>query len=69
MSYQYDFIVVGAGIAGIAIAELLQRSGKKVLLLEAESKLASLHHHNIKAGFTLEGFMQFFLLQRLLSHL
>jgi len=42
MSYQYDFIVVGAGIAGIAIAELLQRSGKKVLLLEAESKLASL---------------------------
>ncbi len=41
MPDNYDFAVVGAGIAGIAIAELLQRSGKKVLLLESENKLAS----------------------------
>ena len=41
MAEEYDFAVVGAGIAGIAIAELLQRSGKKVLLLESEGKLAS----------------------------
>jgi hypothetical protein len=38
---KYDFAVVGGGIAGIAIAELLQRSGKKVILLEAEDRLAS----------------------------
>jgi len=31
----YDFIVIGAGIAGIAIAEILQRAGKHVLLLES----------------------------------
>jgi hypothetical protein len=31
----YDFTVIGAGIAGIAIAEILQRAGKRVLLLEA----------------------------------
>jgi glycine/D-amino acid oxidase-like deaminating enzyme len=37
----YDFIVVGAGIAGLAIAELLQRSGRAVLLLEAESKICA----------------------------
>ncbi len=30
-----DFIVVGAGIGGLAVAELLQRSGRSVLLLEA----------------------------------
>jgi glycine/D-amino acid oxidase-like deaminating enzyme len=34
----YDFAVVGAGIAGLAIAELLQRSGRSVLLLEAGDK-------------------------------
>lgn len=37
----YDFLVVGGGIAGISIAELLQRSGKKVLLLEAKDSLFS----------------------------
>lgn len=37
----YDFLIVGGGIAGISIAELLQRSGKQVLLLEAEDSVFS----------------------------
>lgn len=38
---KYDFIVIGAGIAGVAISELLQRSGKRVLLLEEQDKVCS----------------------------
>ena len=37
----YDWIVVGGGISGIAIAEILCRGGKSVLLLEKNDKLAS----------------------------
>lgn len=37
----YDFVVVGAGIAGLAIAELIQRSGRSVLLLESESQICT----------------------------
>ena len=37
----HDFIVVGGGIAGLAIAELLQRSGRGVLLLEARERLCA----------------------------
>jgi len=35
----YDLVVVGAGIAGLAIAEIFSRSGQKVALLEKNSKV------------------------------
>ncbi len=48
MNNKYDYIVVGGGIAGLASAELLSRSGHKVLIIEKSSKLcqeASASHH------------------------
>jgi glycine/D-amino acid oxidase-like deaminating enzyme len=44
----YDFVIVGAGIAGLAIAELFSRSGLKVALLEKNPRIcqeASGEHH------------------------
>lgn len=38
---EFDWIVIGAGAAGISIAEILSRLGLKVLLLEKNPKLAS----------------------------
>ncbi len=38
-SFAYDFAVVGGGIAGLAIAELLQRSGASVVLIEKNDTL------------------------------
>ena len=38
---KYDWIVAGAGIAGISIAEILCREGKSVLLIEKNSQIAS----------------------------
>lgn len=35
----FDFVVIGGGIAGIAVAELLQRSGREVLLIEKSDRL------------------------------
>ena len=37
----YDWIVIGGGISGISVAEMLVREGKAVLLLEKNDKLAS----------------------------
>ncbi len=37
----FDWIVVGGGIAGISIAEILSRNGNSVLVLEKNPKLAS----------------------------
>jgi hypothetical protein len=37
----YDWIVIGGGVSGIAISEILSREGKSVLLLEKNDKLAS----------------------------
>jgi len=38
---KYDWIVVGAGISGIAVAEILCREGKSVLILEKNDQVAS----------------------------
>ena len=38
---KYDWIVVGGGISGITIAEILCRDGKSVLLLEKNKQLSS----------------------------
>ena len=45
---KFDLIVIGAGIAGLSIAEIFSRSGQKVLLLEKNIKIcqeASGAHH------------------------
>ena len=38
---EYDWIVVGGGISGISVAEILCREGKSVLLLEKNETLAA----------------------------
>jgi len=38
---KYDWIVVGGGIGGIALAEILSREGLSVLVLEKNATLAS----------------------------
>ncbi|MDB0021060.1 FAD-dependent oxidoreductase [Candidatus Pseudothioglobus singularis] len=38
---KYDWIIVGGGISGISLAEILCRGGKSVLLIEKNEKLAS----------------------------
>ena len=38
---EFDWIIVGGGVSGIAIAEMLSREGKAVLLLEKNDSLAS----------------------------
>ena len=38
---KFDWIVVGGGIAGISIAEILTRQGHSVALVEKNKKLAS----------------------------
>ena len=37
----YDWAVIGGGIAGISLSEILTREGHSVALLEKNSKLAS----------------------------
>jgi hypothetical protein len=41
MKVEYDWVVVGSGAAGIAIAEMLSRAGLSVLLVEKNQTLAS----------------------------
>ena len=40
MTEEQDWIVIGGGIAGISIAEILSRNGKKVKIIEKEKKLS-----------------------------
>ena len=37
----YDWIIVGGGVAGVSVAEILTREGHKVALIEKNKKLAS----------------------------
>ena len=37
----YDWIIVGGGIAGISVAEIISREGHSVALIEKNKKLAS----------------------------
>lgn len=46
---RFDFIIVGAGIAGMAIAEILQRSGYSVALIEQEDRIGK-HASSYQAG-------------------
>ncbi len=41
MNKEYDWVVVGGGIAGITTAEILSRNGLKVLLLEKSGRLCA----------------------------
>lgn len=38
MNFDYDSVVVGAGVVGLAVARALSMSGKSVIVLEAESR-------------------------------
>jgi len=38
---EYEWVIVGGGIAGISLSEILTREGHKVLLVEKDEKLAS----------------------------
>ncbi len=40
MDKDFDFIIIGGGISGISVAEILSRNNKKVLLIEKGDKLA-----------------------------
>ena len=41
MNHTYDWIIIGGGITGISVGEILTREGKSVLLLEKNDSLAS----------------------------
>jgi hypothetical protein len=40
-NHKYDWVIVGGGASGIAVAEILCREGKSVLLIEKNSQIAS----------------------------
>ena len=40
-NHKYDWVIVGGGASGIAVAEILCREGKSVLLIEKNRQIAS----------------------------
>ena len=40
--YKVDIIVIGAGAVGLAIAEILSKSGREVIVLEAEDNFGKI---------------------------
>ena len=49
---QWDAIVIGSGMGGMAAAAALSRVGHKVLLLEQHQTLGGLTHSFSREGFT-----------------
>ena len=41
-NYKADIIVIGAGAVGLAIAEILSRSGREVIVLESEDNFGKI---------------------------
>ena len=50
----FDAIVVGAGISGLTTALLLQRAGKRVLLLEAATRVGGAIRSERRDGWLIE---------------
>lgn len=52
----YDFIIVGAGPSGLALAHVLDKYGKRCLVLEREGVIGGLHRvKRVKGNFTEHG--------------
>ena len=54
MSAEYDVVVVGAGLAGLRAAQLLQSAGKRVLVLEAQDRVGGRTFATQFAGRTID---------------
>ena len=48
MSFEWDAIVIGAGIGGLSCATLLSRNGMKVLVLERHDKVGGYAHQFVR---------------------
>ena len=53
-SYDYDVVIIGAGLTGLATAYALRASGLRVALVEKEARLGGVIHTEQEAGFTFE---------------
>ena len=51
---EYDFIVLGAGVAGLAFAKRVSEHGRTVLILEKEKEVGGLSRTLLHNGFHLD---------------
>jgi phytoene dehydrogenase-like protein len=54
MNYDYDCIIIGAGLSGLAAGIRLAHFGKKIAICERHSRLGGLNSYYSRAGFELE---------------